>query len=90
MELLRARAAGTFDARKGTDMEARLGARIALGRAIRAEAQTVVETRGRLAEAAAWAAARAPGLTESERLFREAVAARVSRMFAFIGTGKRH
>ena len=71
-------------------MEARLGERIALGRAIRAEAQTVVETRGRLAEAAAWAAARAPGLSESERLFREAVAARVSRMFAFIGIERQH
>jgi hypothetical protein len=69
---------------------ARLDARIALGRAIRDRARETVETRGRLAEAAAWSAARAPGLTPTERDFREAVAARVSRMFAFVGSEKRH
>jgi hypothetical protein len=69
---------------------ARLDARIALGRAIRDRARETVETRGRLAEAAAWSAARAPGLTPTERAFREAVAARVSRMFAFVGSEKRH
>jgi hypothetical protein len=66
-------------------MLARLGDRIALGRAIRAEAQAMVRSRRRLAEAAAWAAARAPDLDEDERSFREAVALRVSRMFAFVG-----
>jgi hypothetical protein len=71
-------------------MEARLGDRIALGRAIRDEADRLVQARGRKAEAAAWAAAREPGLADSERLFREGVAARVSRMFAFIGIGHRH
>ena len=69
---------------------ARLDARIALGRAIRQRATETVETRGRLAEAAAWAAARAPGLTAAERDFREAVAMRVSRMFAFVGIEKQH
>jgi len=69
---------------------ARLDERIALGRAIREEASATVETRGRLAEAAAWAAARAPGLSPNERDFREAVARRVSRMFAFIGIEKQH
>lgn len=69
---------------------ARLDERIALGRAIRQQATETVETRGRLAESAAWAAARAPGLTAAERNFREAVAMRVSRMFAFVGIEKRH
>jgi hypothetical protein len=67
-----------------------LGARIALGRAIREEAERVVANRGRLAEAAAWAAARAPGLSDSERRFNEAVAVRVSRMFAFVGSEHQH
>jgi len=71
-------------------MEPRLGQRIALGRAIRDEAERVVATRGRLAEAAAWALARWPGQSEAERRFREAVAARVSRMFAFVGIDRRH
>ncbi len=69
---------------------ARLDERIALGRAIREEATATVVTRGRLAEAAAWAAARAPGLTPIERDFREAVAHRISRMFAFVGIEKQH
>lgn len=69
---------------------ARLDERIALGRAIRDRARETVEARGRLAEAAAWTAARAPGLTPAERAFREAVAARVSRMFAFVGIEKQH
>ena len=69
---------------------ARLDERLALGRAIRARAVETVENRGRLAEAAAWTAARAPGLTEAERGFREAVAVRVSRMFAFVGIEKQH
>jgi hypothetical protein len=68
----------------------RLDERIALGRAIRERAITTVETRGRLAEAAAWTAARAPDLTEAEQYFREAVAVRVSRMFAFVGIEKQH
>ncbi|HRO10627.1 hypothetical protein [Amaricoccus sp.] len=68
----------------------RLDERIALGRAIRDRARETVETRGRLAEAAAWSAARAPGLSPSERNFREAVAARVSRMFAYIGSERQH
>jgi hypothetical protein len=75
---------------RGTDIDVRLGQRIALGRAIRDEADRMVSARGRMAEAAAWAAARTPGLTDSELLFREAVAARVSRMFAFIGIRRRH
>ena len=69
---------------------ARLDERLALGRAIRERASETVEARGRLAEAAAWAAARAPGLTPTERDFREAVALRVSRMFAFVGIEKQH
>ncbi len=68
----------------------RLDARLALGRAIRERATATLEARGRLAEAAAWAAARAPGLNGTERDFREAVAMRVSRMFAFVGIEKRH
>jgi hypothetical protein len=74
----------------GTGMLARLGDRIALGRAIRKEAQALVRARRRRAEAAAWIAARAPGLNEDERAFREAVARRVSRMFAFVGIDKQH
>ena len=69
---------------------ARLDERIALGRAIRDRATETVEARGRLAEAAAWIAARAPGLSPGERAFREAVAIRVSRMFAFVGMDKQH
>jgi len=69
---------------------ARLDERIALGRAIRERATETVEARGRLAEAAAWSAARAPGLSPGERAFREAVAIRVSRMFAFVGMDKQH
>ena len=68
----------------------RLDERIALGREIRDRAMTTVKTRGRLAEAAAWAAARAPGLSDDEQTFREAVAVRVSRMFAFVGIDKQH
>jgi hypothetical protein len=71
-------------------MLARLGDRIALGRAIRAEAQALVKARRRLAETAAWSAARAPGLSDEDRRFREAVAARVSRMFAFVGIDRQH
>lgn len=71
-------------------IEPRIGDRVALGRAIRAEAEQVVARRGQLAEAAAWLRARAPGQSEPERAFREAVAARVSRMFAFVGIGRRH
>jgi hypothetical protein len=67
-----------------------LAARIALGREIRSEAERLVATRGRLAEAAAWLAARAPALEDGERLFREAVAARVSRIFALVGSEVRH
>jgi hypothetical protein len=69
---------------------ASLDDRIALGRAIRARAAATVSARGGLAEAAAWAAARAPGIDETERAFREAVAVRVSRMFAFVGIEKQH
>jgi hypothetical protein len=69
---------------------ARLDERLALGRAIRERAEETVEARGRLAEAAAWTAARAPGLEPGERAFREAVAVRVSRMFAFVGIERRH
>jgi hypothetical protein len=69
---------------------ARLDKRLALGRAIREQAVETVEARGRLAEAAAWTAARAPDLSDAERAFREAVAARVSRMFAFVGSERRH
>ena len=69
---------------------ARLDERIALGRAIRDRAEETVEARGRLAEAAAWAAARATGLSPEERAFREAVAARISRIFAFVGIEKQH
>ena len=68
----------------------RLGDRIELGRAIRAEAEVTVQRRGRLAEVAAWSAARAPDLTDPERCFREAVAVRISRMFAFVGIDKQH
>jgi hypothetical protein len=70
-------------------MTTSLSRRIALGRAIRAEAQRLVVERGRLAEAAAWSAARAPGLSERDREFREAVAVRVSRIFAFVGAERR-
>jgi hypothetical protein len=69
---------------------ARLDERIALGREIRERATATVEERGRLAEASAWILARAPGISEAERDFREAVAVRVSRMFAFVGIEKQH
>lgn len=68
----------------------RLDARLALGRAVREQATATVATRGRMAEAAAWSAARAPDLPDAERRFRELVAARVSRMFAFVGSETRH
>ena len=71
-------------------IDGRVGARIALGRAIRDEAERVVAARGILAEAAAWARARAPGQSPTERDFREAVAVRVSRMFAFVGIERLH
>lgn len=74
----------------GTGMLDRIGQRIALGRAIRADARQIVDRRRRQAEAAAWIRARDPHLTEEERFFREAVAARVSRMFAFVGIDKQH
>jgi hypothetical protein len=66
----------------------RLEERLALGRAIRAEAQAVLIRRGRLAEAAAWAEARRDGLGPEERAFREDVARRVSRMFALVRVGR--
>ena len=69
---------------------AELEERLALGRAIRDRATETVESRGRLAETAAWILTRAPGLSEDEVFFREAVAARVSRMFAFVGIEKQH
>lgn len=59
-----------------------LAARIALGREIRSEAERIVATRGELAEASAWLAARAKGLGDGDRAFREAVAGRVSRILA--------
>ena len=68
----------------------RIGERIALGRAIREEALALVRRRRGLAESAAWSAARAPDLSEDERAFREAVAVRVSRLFAFVGIDRRH
>ena len=68
----------------------RLDERLAVGRAIRDRASETVATRGRLAETAAWCAARAPGLDDGERAFREAVAVRVSRMFAFVGIERQH
>lgn len=68
----------------------RLAPRIALGRAMRAEAREIVADRGPLAEAAAWWAARAPQLSPEERAYREGVAQRVSRMFAFVGIDHRH
>lgn len=69
---------------------AELDERLALGRAIRDRAAATVKARGPLAEAAAWTAARAPDLSRDEQYFREAVAARVSRMFAFVGIDKQH
>jgi len=68
----------------------RLDERLAVGRAIRDRASETVAARGRLAETAAWAAARDPGIDADERAFREAVALRVSRMFAFVGIERRH
>lgn len=68
----------------------RLAARLTEGRAIRERASETVAARGRLAEAAAWSAARAQGLSDQERAFREAVAVRVSRMFIFIGNDRLH
>jgi hypothetical protein len=68
----------------------RLDGRLAVGRAIRQRASETVASRGRLAERAAWAAARAPGIDDDERAFREAVAIRVSRMFAFVGSDRQH
>ncbi len=76
--------------RTGPRIAARIAPRVALGRAIRDEAEHVVATRGALAEAAAWARARTPGQSPGERAFREAVAVRVSRMFAFVGSARRH
>jgi hypothetical protein len=69
---------------------ARLAPRIALGRAMRDAAREIVARRGELAETAAWCAARAPRLTPDERRYREGVAQRVSRMFAFVGIDRQH
>ncbi|MFT3972328.1 MAG: hypothetical protein QM699_02405 [Amaricoccus sp.] len=69
-------------------MEAELAQHIALGREIRSEAERIVATRGPLAEAAAWLAARAPDLAEADRGFREAVAVRISRIFALVGSDR--
>jgi hypothetical protein len=77
----------------GTELPAplaHLAPRIARGRAIRTAARAIVATRGDLAERAAWIAARAPGLDADERAWREGVAARISRMFAFVGRDRRH
>ncbi len=71
-------------------MQAGLARRIALGREIRTEAERLVAARGRLAEAAAWISARAPGLGDNDRAFREAVAVRVSRIFILVGSDCRH
>ena len=68
----------------------RLGPRLELGRAMRRQARAMVEARGPLAERAAWSAAREPGLSDDERRFREGVAYRVSRMFAFVGIEHQH
>jgi hypothetical protein len=75
---------------EGARFSARVIERVALGRAVREEAERIVASRGRLAEAAAWLRARAPGMNDGERAFHEAVAARVSRMFAFTGIVHRH
>lgn len=69
---------------------ARLAPRIARGRAMRTAARAIVATRGPLAERAAWLAARLPGLDAEERAWREGVATRVSRMFAFVGRDRPH
>jgi hypothetical protein len=74
----------------GTARMARLDPRIALGRAMRDAAREMVARRGPLAETAAWCAARAPRLTAEERRYREGVAQRVSRMFAFVGIDRQH
>jgi hypothetical protein len=68
----------------------RLGPRLEIGRAMRRQARAMVLARGPLAEQAAWTAARAPGLSDDERRFREGVAVRVSRMFAFVGIEHQH
>jgi hypothetical protein len=57
---------------------------------MRRQARAMVLARGPLAEQAAWTAARAPGLSDDERRFREGVAVRVSRMFAFVGIEHQH
>jgi hypothetical protein len=80
----------TDDEGAGAPVEKRLADRLALGRAIRRDAERMVIRRGILAEAAAWSAARSPDLNEEERLYREAVAHRISRMFALIGIENRH
>lgn len=71
-------------------MEPELARHIALGREIRSAAERMVAKRGALAEAAAWLAARAPDLPDADRGFREAVAVRVSRIFAVAGSDRRH
>jgi hypothetical protein len=68
----------------------RLGPRLEIGRAMRRQARAMVLARGPLAERAAWSAARAPDLSDDERRFREGVAIRVSRMFAFVGIEHQH
>lgn len=71
-------------------MGAELARRIAAGREIRSEAERMVASRGALAERVAWLAARAPVLAEADRIHREAVAIRVSRICALAGGDVRH
>lgn len=56
-----------------------LAERIDYGRSIRARADCLIEAHGALAEGEALKGAREPGISEAERLFWEAVAARVAR-----------
>ena len=56
-----------------------LAERIDYGRTIRDRAACLIEAHGLLAEAEALKAGREPGLSEAERTFWEAVAARVAR-----------
>lgn len=76
--------------RVSAPVSARVRERVALGRAIREEAERVVADRGDLAETVAWTRARTPGQSAAARSFREAVAARVSRMFALVGREREH
>lgn len=63
-------------------MRTGLAERIDYGRSIRERADCLIEAHGVLAQGEALKGAREPGLSDADRLFWEAVAARIARLGA--------